>query len=257
MNVAVILRQVPDTESEISVDPDNETIILDDDIKWILNPYDEFAVEAAVTLAGENDGKVIAICIGRDSAEQVIRTAMAMGVDEGLLINDDDAINADIIAQAKIIAEATKDDQPDLVLCGREFIDSNEDALAAALAEFLGTPHVLNVSKLEFDGTTFTVEREVDGGSLEIETQIPAVFSCQKGLNEPRYPNLMAVRRARKKPLEIKSLDDLDIAPPQPGIKVIKLNTPPQRAEGKLVEGEPADTAIQAVEWLQNEAKAF
>ncbi|MCD4653972.1 electron transfer flavoprotein subunit beta/FixA family protein [bacterium] len=257
MDIVVILRQVPDTEADISIDPADKTIILDDDIKWILNPYDEYAVEAAVSLAEENDGEVNAICIGKNEAEQVIRTAMAMGVNTGLLINDDLAINTDIIAQARIIAKIFKENPPDLVLCGREFIDTNEDAMGAALAEFLGTPHVLNVSKLTFDGKTLNVEREVDGGTLRIEMQTPAVVSCQKGLNEPRYPNLMAVRRARKKTLDIKSLDDLGIDTPDSGIRLVQLVAPPVRAEGKLVEGEPSDTARQAVDWLHNEARAL
>ena len=165
MDIAVILKQVPDTEAQILVDPDNQTRIIEDDIKWILNPYDEFAVEAAVTLAEDTDGETTAICIGTDGAEQVIRTAMAMGVDKGILIDDETAVSLDIITQSKVLAKALEDVSADLILCGREFIDTNEDALGAALAEFMDLPHVLNITTLEHDDDVLNVEREIDGAS--------------------------------------------------------------------------------------------
>ncbi|HPQ40875.1 MAG TPA: electron transfer flavoprotein subunit beta/FixA family protein [bacterium] len=257
MDIAVILRQVPDTEAVIVVHPDNQAHILEDDIKWIMNPYDEFAVEAAVSLAEENDGEVTAVCIGRDDAEQVIRTAMAMGVDKGILINDEDLVSLDIISQASILATLLKEESPDLILCGREFIDTGDDALGAALAEFLGMPHVLNVNALELQDESLQVEREIDGGNLKIQMELPGVISCQKGLNEPRYPNLMAVRRARSKPLDIKTLEDLGMDMPDPKSRIMELVPPPPRAAGRIVDDEPEAAARQAADWLENEARAF
>lgn len=257
MNITVILRQVPDTEADIMVNPADPTTILDDDIKWVMNPYDEFAVEAAVELSEDNDGEVTVICIGTDDAEQVLRTAMAMGADKGILISDEDAVTLDVISQAKVIAAELSEESPDLILCGREFIDTNEDALGAALAEFLDMPHVLNVSSLDLQDGTLLLEREIDGGNLKIEMGIPGVVSCQKGLNEPRYPNLMAVRRARKKPLETKELSDINIEGLETGAKLVQLLTPPERAEGIVTEAEPAEAVNQAIQWLQNDAKAF
>lgn len=257
MDIAVILRQVPDTEAVITVHPDDQSQILEDDIKWIMNPYDEFAVEAAVSLAEDSDGEVTAVCIGRDDAEQVIRTAMAMGVHKGILITDDDLVSLDIISQASILSQVLSENTPDLILCGREFIDTGDDALGAALAEFMGLPHVLNVSALELDNNTLQVEREIDGGSLKIEMELPGVISCQKGLNEPRYPNLMAVRRARNKPLEIQSLEDAGIERPAARSRITQLVQPPPRAAGQMIDDEPDVAARKAADWLENEARAF
>ncbi|MBN1878529.1 electron transfer flavoprotein subunit beta/FixA family protein [bacterium] len=255
MLIAVILRQVPDTEADIVIHPEDPTRIIGDDIKWIMNPYDEFAVEAAVSTAEEHSGETLAICIGSEKAESVIRTAMAMGIDAGLLIRRDSDNNPDIISEAKVIAASLKEQMPDLILCGREYIDTGDDGIAAALAEFLHVPHVLNVNKLTVDSDQIQVEREVDGDTLRISMTLPGVVSCQKGLNEPRYPNLMAVRKAQKKPLDIKSLSDLgdDAA----RMRYIALSYPPARSAGRLVKGEPEDTARQAAEWLTRDARAF
>ncbi|MBN1296355.1 electron transfer flavoprotein subunit beta/FixA family protein [bacterium] len=255
MDIAVVLRQVPDTEAVIAIDPGNPARIVEDDIKWIMNPYDEFAVEAAVSLAEEHDGSVTAVCIGHADAEQVIRTAMAMGVEKGLLIADENAVSLDIISQARIIASALSAEPPDLILCGREFIDTSDDALGAALAEFLSMPHVLNVSALNLDGSQVTVEREIDGGTLRIDMPLPGVLSCQKGLNEPRYPNLMAVRRARTKPLDIRTLADLDISAPALKSRVVRLALPPARTAGQLITDDPETAARKAAAWLQNDAR--
>ncbi len=258
MLIAVILKQVPDTEANIVVHPSNAARIVEDDLKWIMNPYDEYAVEAAVSLAEDHGAETLAVCIGPERSESVIRTAMAMGIDSGLLISHESDFQPDIILQAKIFAEALKDISPDLVLCGREQIDTGDDALAAALAEYLSQPHVLNVSKLQLEANTLNVEREVDGDIFKLALVLPGVISCQKGLNEPRYPNLMAVRRAQKKPLERKTVQD--VAHQQnlsPLLRCVALAVPPPRAAGAFVTGDPNDTARQAAEWLTDKAKIF
>jgi electron transfer flavoprotein beta subunit len=257
MLIAVIVKQVPDTEADVVIHPDNPTSIREDDLKWVLNPYDEYAVEAAVTIAEEHDAETVAVCIGPDRAVSVVRTAMAMGIDAGIHIDHETGLKSDVITEAKILAESLRKQSPTLILCGRESIDTGDDALAAALAEYLDLPHVLNVSKLNFSHEIISVERDVDGGILQIEIKLPGVVSCQKGLNEPRYPNLMAVRRAQKKPIESLTMQDLGMEAVEPLVRCKTLTEPPQRATGKVVSGNPEDTARQAVEWLTNDAKAF
>lgn len=258
MLIAVVLKQVPDTEANIVVNPSNPTRIAEDDLKWIMNPYDEYAVEAAVSLAEEFGAETLAVCLGPERSESVIRTAMAMGIDSGLLITHESGFQPDIILQAKIIAEALKNITADLVLCGREQIDTDDDAMAAALAEYLGRPHVLNVSKLKLDGAAINVEREVDGDVFKLALALPGVISCQKGLNEPRYPNLMAVRRAQKKPLETKTVQDVSHQQNlSPLLRCVAMAAPPPRASGTCVTGDPNDTARQAAEWLTDKAKVF
>lgn len=257
MLIAVVLRQVPDTEAQIIIDPKDSTRILENDLKWILNPYDEYAVEAAVSIAEDEDAETLAVCIGPERSESALRTALAMGIDAAVHIQSPTGLESDIITEAQIIAEVLRSRSPSLVLCGREYIDTSDDALAAALAEYLNMPHVLNVTKLDFTSETLSVEREIDGNILQIDVPLPGVVSCQKGLNEPRYPNLMAVRRAQKKPIETLSVQDLGLNIDSPLIECKTLLEPPQRTAGKIVSGEPSDTARQAAEWLKNDAKAF
>lgn len=257
MRIIVILRQVPDTEANIVIRTDDPTRIIEDEIKWVMNPYDEFAVEAAVSFAEASGGETVAVCIGPETAEPVIRTAMAMGIDSGLLITPDEPAKPDIVTEAKIIATALQSMSPNLILCGREYIDTGDDALAGALAEYMKIPHIMNVNKLAVDNGRVEAEREVDGDTLRITMALPGVISCQKGLNEPRYPNLMAVRKAQKKSLDIKSISSLCDAPMSSKTRTIALSYPPARSAGKLVKGEPQETARQAAEWLTRDARAL
>jgi electron transfer flavoprotein beta subunit len=257
MLIAVVLKQVPDTEADIMIHPDNSARIAEDDLKWIMNPYDEYAVEAAVSLAEEHGADTLAVCIGPARSESVIRTAMAMDIDSGLLITHDSGYQPDIISQARIVAAALRDSSPDLIFCGREQIDTGDDAMAAALAEYLNMPHALNVSKLDLTGNTLNIEREVDGGLFRVTLSLPGVVSCQKGLNEPRYPNLMAVRRAQKKPLQAITIQDLGLDGSSPLLQCLTLTAPPPRAAGTCITGDPDDTARRAADWLTDNTQVI
>jgi len=255
MNIAVILKRVPDTEATIEVDRSEPTTIVEDEVKFVLNPYDEYAVEEALAIAADKDGEAIGVCIGPEEAETVIRSGLAMGLNRAVLISDPGAVDADIITQGKILAAAIRDLDASLVLCGREFIDTQEDAMAAAVAQNLDMPHVLNAGKIDLTDDRVTVVRDIEGGALEIETLLPAVISCQKGLNDPRYPTLIAIKRSKRKEIKKVSLSDIGIEIGPPKSRVEALKQPPPRAQGVTATGDPEDVVSQCLTWLADEAK--
>jgi electron transfer flavoprotein beta subunit len=258
MDIAVILRQVPDTEAAVAPDPARPGAILETGVKFVLNPYDEYAVEEAVRIVeAAGGGSAVGFCIGPERAEIALRTALAMGLERAVLISEPAAVDADIVGQGRILAAAIKALSPSLVLCGREFIDTAEDAMAAVLAQFLGLPHVLNASKIELSADKAVVQREAEGSTLEIEAALPAVVSAAKGLNEPRYPTLMAIKRSKAKEIKRVTLSELGLAPAAPRRRVTALVAPPPRAKGVRVEGDPAAAAAQGLEWLSKTAKVI
>ncbi|MBI5244417.1 MAG: electron transfer flavoprotein subunit beta/FixA family protein [Elusimicrobia bacterium] len=257
MKIAVIFKQVPDTEAVIKPDPAKPGAIGEGDIKFVLNPYDEYAVEEALRIVEKSPGEAVGFCIGPERSEAAIRTVLAMGLQRAVWICEPAAVNADVISQGRILAAAIKGFAPDIILCGREVIDTQEDALAAAAAHFLDMPHVLNAAKITIAGDKATVVREVEGASLEIEAQLPAAISCSKGLNEPRYPTLIAIKRAKTKEIKRVTLAELGVQLGPVKSRVAALKSPPPRPKGVRVEGEPAVVAGKGVEWLAATAKVI
>ncbi|MFA6093591.1 MAG: electron transfer flavoprotein subunit beta/FixA family protein [Elusimicrobiota bacterium] len=255
MNIAVILKQVPDTEAVVKPDPAKPGAILETDIKFILNTYDEYAVEEAVRIVEKTGGEAVGVCIGPERAEAAIRSALAMGLSRALWVSEPDAVSADVITQAKVLAAAIKTLSPGLVLCGREMIDTQEDAIASAAAQFLDMPQVLNAAKITIDGEKAVVLREVESASLEIEAKLPAVISCGKGLNEPRYPNLMSIKKAKNKEIKKLTLAELGLQAGPAKARIAALEAPAPRAKGVRVEGEVASMVAQGVDWLMKVAK--
>ncbi|MBI4676241.1 MAG: electron transfer flavoprotein subunit beta/FixA family protein [Elusimicrobia bacterium] len=277
MNIAVLLRQVPDTEAKVVPDPDLRGRIMESEIKFILNPYDEYAVEEAVRIIERGGlapggqvpggagglplsgggGEAVGFCIGPDRAETALRSALALGLARAVLVSDPAAVEADVVTQGRILAAAIKGFAPSLILAGRELIDTQEDALAAVVAHFLDIPHVLGAGKITLDGEKAVVLREVEGGSLEIAASLPAAVSCSKGLNEPRYPSLMAIKRSKAKEIRKVSLAELGVQSGPQKSRIAELKAPPPRAAGVRVEGEPAVVAAKGIEWMADVAKVI
>ncbi len=255
MNIAVILQQVPDTEAVVKPDPSNPGSIIEQDIKFVLNPYDEYAVEEALQIAGKDSGEVIGVIIGPETSETIIRTALAMGVQRAVLISDPQAVAADIVTKGQILAAVLKDLDVSLILCGKEVIDTQDDAIAAVIAHSLNMPHVLNAGKIELNDDKVNVHRDIEGQTLVIEAALPAVISCQKGLNNPRYPTLIAIKKARKKEIKHSSFADIGFEFKANKTKVVSLTAPPARAAGIVVEGEPDEMVAKCIDWLSNESK--
>ena len=263
MEIVVLLKQVPDTESTIQIDDDNTTIKTED-VKWIINPYDELAVEEALRIKeGQGGGKVTILTAGTQRAIEAIRTALAMGADEGVLIDDPLVASSDGLGIAKILAEALRDIPHDIIIAGHRAVDDDGYLVPAAVAELLGIPQISMVINQEITDGKLRCERTVDGGTVVIEAELPALFTTQRGINDPRYASLPGIMKAKKKPLQVRSLADLGLDPEQVGTQGAKclrkhLFFPPERPSGKIITGEtPEEKAAELVRLLRQEAKVI
>lgn len=262
MNIICCLKQVPDTESQIKIASDGMSIVTDD-IKWVMNPYDEFGVEEALRIREKFGGEVTVVGLGPKRVTESIRTALAMGADKGFLISDDALEGSDSIATAKALAAVIKDLEYDIIFTGQRGVDDDLGVVGAVLAEFLGIPHFSVIDKVEVseDGKSVKVNRPIEGQTLVIESNLPALITAQKGLNEPRYASLPGIMKAKKKPLEEKTLSDLGLDAAEFGegarkIKILELTPPPAREAGKIIEGEtPQEKAAELAKLLHEEAK--
>jgi electron transfer flavoprotein beta subunit len=262
VNIICCLKQVPDTETQIKIASDGKSIVTDD-IKWVMNPYDEFGVEEALRLKEKFGGEVTVVGLGPKRVTESIRTALAMGADKGFLISDDALEGSDSIATATALAAVIKDLEYDLIFTGQRGVDDDMGVVGAVLAEFLGIPHFSVIDKVEVseDGKSVKVNRPVEGQALIIESNLPALITAQKGLNEPRYASLPGIMKAKKKPLEEKTLSDLGLDAAEFGeggrkVKILELTPPPAREAGKIIEGEtPQEKAAELARLLHEEAK--
>ncbi len=264
MNVLVCMKQVPDTEAEIRPTAD-KTAIDYTGIKFIMNVYDEYAVEEALRIKEKMGGKVTILCLGPERATEAIRTALAMGADDAVHLVDPLFEGGDAYATAKALAKAAEKVEYDLILCGKQAIDDDLAQVGSILGEFLKIPTVTGIVKLEIssDGKKATVHRQVEGGLDVIEVPLPAVFTASKGLNEPRYPSLPGIMKAKKKPLQTLTASDLGLGEDEIGakgshIKILSFSLPPMRKEGKIVDGEtPEEKAANLAKLLREEAKVI
>lgn len=253
MKIVVLVKQVPDTETNIKV---GDKIINEAGVKWIISPYDEFAIEEGIRIREKNGGEVIAISVGPDRVIEALRTAYAMGVDRAVQIKIDDYNTFDSAYTSEILANFVKAEGADLVIGGRQSIDSDSSQVAIQIAERMSVAHIAMALKLEITGTTIKATKEIDGGTANVETSTPAVITAQKGLNEPRYPSLKGIMTAKKKPIETKTPADLGVT--SGSIEVVSLEPPPPRIAGRKLEaGDAAGFASQLVKALREEAKVI
>jgi len=260
----VCMKQVPDTEAQIRVKPDGSGIV-DGDIKFVMNPYDEYGVEEALLLKEKFGGTVTIVCLGPERAVEAIRTGLAMGADKAVHLDDPAFEGGDAFSTAKALAAAIKGMECDLIFCGKQAIDDDLAQVGSALAEMLGIPQVVVVTKVEVSEDTkkANVNRQIIGGEEIIEVPLPAVLTAQKGLNEPRYASLPGIMKAKKKEVKSVKVADLGLDSSAVGAagaktKIIKMYSPPQREAGKIIEGETAEeTAPKLAKLLREEAKAI
>jgi len=260
----VCLKQVPDTETQIKIAQDGVSVVTDN-IKWVMNPYDEYAVEEALQIKEKFGGEVTVVGVGPKRVTESIRTALAMGADKGILVDDPSALGSDSLGIARILAAVIKDLDYNIILCGKQGMDDDSGVVGANLAELLGIPQISVVVKLEVseDGSTIQAHREVEGGTFVIEAPLPALVTAQKGLNEPRYASLPGIMKAKKKPLDVKTIAELGLDAAQVGeqgsnIKVVRLTPPAERTAGKIVDGEtPEEKAANLAKLLHEEAKVI
>lgn len=258
MNIVVCIKQVPDTETLIKPSSDGKFIDLDD-IKWVMNPYDEFGVEEALRIVKDKGGEVTVVGAGPKRVTEALRTALAMGADKAVLIEDEDFYGADPVFVGKVLAAAIKglEAQPDIVFFGQRAVDDDAGLASSSCAEALGIPQLAVVVKQEIDGDSITVNRPVEGQTNILTAKLPVCITAQKGLNEPRYASLPGIMKAKKKPLDTKTLADLGLERDDK-IEIVAVNPPPERAPGKVIEGEtPEELAANLAKALNEEAKVI
>ena len=257
MNIFVLMKRTFDTEEKISISGGK---INEDGAEFIINPYDEYAIEEAIQVRDANGGEVTVISVGTEEAEKQLRTALAMGADKAVLINtEDDVEGGDQFTTAKILGEYLKDKDADLIIGGNVAIDGGTGQVGPRVAELLNIPYVTTITKLEIDGTNVTVTRDVEGDSEVIETSLPLLVTAQQGLNEPRYPSLPGIMKAKKKPLEELELDDLDLEEDdvEAKTKTIEIYVPPKKEAGRVLAGDLNDQVKELVQLLHTEAKVI
>lgn len=233
MKILVPVKRVPDPYGKVRLTADGE--IDEDDIKWVINPFDEIALEEAVRMReGGADVEIVAVSMGGAVCEEQIRTALAMGADRAVLVLDEAPTDPGVVAH--LLTAVCAEEQPDLVLMGKQAIDDDFNQTGQMLAAKLGWPQATFVSKIDLtpDGHTATVSREVDAGRETLAVTLPAVLTVDLRLNEPRYVALPAIIKARSKPVRRIEATELG-ARPSARITVVKLETPPVRKAGRRV----------------------
>lgn len=257
MNIFVLMKKTFDTEDKIVI-TDGE--IEDDGAEYIINPYDEYAIEEAIVQRDAHGGEVTVVTVGDEDSEKQLRTALAMGADKAVLINvEDDLDDGDAFTTAKILEAFLEDEEVDLILAGNVAIDEASGQVGPRLAELLDIPYVTTIVDLEIDGDTVYIDKDVEGDIEKIETSLPLLVTCQQGLNEPRYPSLPGIMKAKKKPLEELELDDIDLDEEDVEAKTetVDVFLPPEKQAGKKLDGEVEDQVKELVNLLKNEAKVL
>ncbi len=256
MNIYVAIKQTPVTETKIKLKADQSGIDISD-IKWIISPFDELAIEEALRIRDKNPGSVVTlISAGPERVTEAIRSGLTKGADRGVRIELPETADSFLTAQA-LAGYLKKEPQVDLVFTGKEAIDDGAAQVTQLIAEFLGFPHVTVVLGVEWlSATQVKVKREIEGGSLEvIEAQLPLVLAAQKGLNEPRFSTMPNIIRAKKIEIQTFKLADFGLTEGQQKLRFKNFQLPPAKAAGKKLTGQPAEQAKELVRLLNQEAK--
>ncbi|MCH7534508.1 MAG: electron transfer flavoprotein subunit beta/FixA family protein [Bacteroidetes bacterium] len=253
MKIYVCIKHVPNTAAKITLDGSTS---YDESVKFVVNPYDEFALEEALKIAGA-DGEVVLVCVGKEAAVSTMRSALAMGAHRGILVKVSDQFVASGVAAQAIVKAIQQDGEPDLVLCGKQSVDSEGMQTHYRIAKGLDLPVISEVAALTINDGAAVVERELEGGSREvISVSLPCVIGATKGLNEPRYPKLPDILKAKKKEIKQIELSELDIDTAGK-TTVTNLESSPERGAAKMITGEPRAMAEELVDLLINEAKVL
>jgi electron transfer flavoprotein beta subunit len=260
VEIVVLLKQVPATESIIGI-ADDGVSIKSDDIKWVINPYDEFAVEEALRIKEAHGGSVSILSVGSEKTVEAIRTALAMGADKGILINVPDRNVYDGLTTARILSAVLKETPFDMIIAGQRAVDDDNFQVGPATAEFLNIPHISMVIRQEITNGKIKCHRTIESGTVILETPLPVLFTTQRGINEPRYASLPGIMKAKKKPIDMKTITDIGLDPEtvgKPLTKIISLKTPPERKGGIMIAGDSAQAkAAKIVKILHEEEKVL
>ena len=259
MNCIVCVTSVPDTASVIKIGPDGKNID-ETGIKWIVSPFDEYALEEALQITEAKGGEVTVVTYGPARAEAALRDCLARGAHKAVHVIGGETNLGDSFAIASVLAKAIEGREYDLVLGGNMGVGSDCNQVGQMLAVQLGIPHVAIVTKLEVGDASLTAGRDVEGGQETVESTLPALVTCQKGLNEPRYAALKGIMAAKRKPVDKIEVASLGINEATDSYYTVRsLELPPPKSEGTIIQGDddPAAAAAQLVNLLRSEAKAI
>lgn len=258
-NIIVCVKQVPSTETKFKIDSQTSLVDLKE-IEWVINPYDEYALEEALRIKEKYGGKITVISVGEERVKTALKTALAMGVDEVFHIKTEDRLldsqTPVYLTYQFIIKENLNFD---LILCGIKGIDYDQGVFPISLATLLKIPFITTAIKIELDSENRKVKvfSELENGTEILESSLPCLITCQKGLNEPRYPSLRLMMQASKKP--IPTIEEKEVIPEVPkfNFQINKMFLPPPRKSGKILEGEPQEVVKELVRLLREEAKVL
>ncbi|MBI3636812.1 MAG: electron transfer flavoprotein subunit beta/FixA family protein [Candidatus Rokubacteria bacterium] len=259
MKIVVCIKQVPDTATQVKIAAGGKAIDTTG-ITWIVSPYDEFAVEEALRIKEKRgQGEVVAVSLGPDRVKETLRSALAMGCDRAIHLNDPAWADADTLQTARALAAVIKSEAPQLVLCGRQAIDDDMGAITAQLAEVLGWPCLSWIMEetVDGDGKTVRAGRQMEGGLEIFDVPLPAVLSAQKGLNEPRYPTLKGIMGAKKKEIKDVKAADLGGAGEAAQLTLVGVEALPPRPPGRIIQGDLPTAVKELVRSLREDAKAI
>lgn len=245
------MKQTFDTEERVRL---ADGKVVEEQVEWIINPYDEYAVEEAIRLKEKHGGEVVLLSAGPERVENALRKGLAMGADRAILIADVDP-KADEHWIASVLAEVVRRENPDLLLAGNFSVDNGAGQVAIRTAEQVGYPHIASAVKIELEGDRITVVRDVEGDEETVEGKLPILVTAQQGLNEPRYTSLPGIMKAKKKPLERLSAPDLLPPMTESLTEVVEHFLPPKREAGKILSGDLSAQAKELVRLLREEAK--
>src|SRR3990167_8275092 len=249
MKIIVCVKEVPDTAIALKIKSDS-TEIETENIPWVINPYDEYAMEESLRLKERFVGNVTVITAGNERAETILRICIALGADRAIRINDNSLKDRDSLITSKILAKTIKNIGYDIILCGKESVDYGYAQTGQIIAELLQIPCISAIKKFDVSPSNkeATCHREIEGGLEVVKCSLPAVFTAQKGLNIPRYASLSGIMKAKKTKIETLEPDAWGF---KPKIKITNLSYPPKRQEGKIIQGTLPDTAEELVKNLK------
>jgi electron transfer flavoprotein beta subunit len=260
VNIFVFVKRVPDTESKIRINHETNSIV-EEGLNFILNPYDEVAVEEGLRLREAKGGKVTVFSVGSEESLVILKKCLAMGADDAFLLKDKTAETYDGLRVARVIARALEKKFPDynLLLFGKQSVGTDNSQVPSMVAELLGLPQVNVVTKLEVEGNKGTAHREIEGALEKVAFSLPAVISAQKGLNEPRYETLRGIMMAKKKEIPVVTLEDIGLKEEDIAscIEIVKMESPSPRQAGNVVDDPPQEAARKLVEFLHKEVKVI
>lgn len=248
MKIAVCVSQVPDTTTKVKVSSDGKTID-PAGVTYIINPYDEFAIEAALQFKEKHGGETVVVSVGKDNNKDAIKKAYAMGIEKGILVKSD--AEMDSYTVARNLADVLKEINADIIFFGKQSIDYDDSQVGSLVAEMLGIPSINVVVSIAVEGNKITCEREIEGGKEIVEATLPAAICAQRGLNNPRYPNLKGIMQAKSKPIEEKQTTYTENK-----TEILNMTLPKPKPKGKIV-GSGVSAVPELVKLLREEAKVI